>query len=234
MIRPVIATTRNMRIAEAANVSVTADRGSAPAEETSVCARSLVTMTTMPRAAVLISALIDSQMPWVPNMRLMPGKGLSFFSVGFIALVAKVTPPCAAEARVPTSIMPSPIGSTVDMKADSACPIRSESAPGSGFEAIEPIWMKSFRTDSNASPTIIGSSTLAVATPSHVPSSWVRGICPSLRAFFRRWGVGFSVFSPPGPSAAISRSGGRSSPAPPARSVRRGRAGATGRSARAW
>ena len=35
----------------------------------------------------------------MPNMRLMPGNGLSFFSVGFIDLVAKVTPPCAADGH---------------------------------------------------------------------------------------------------------------------------------------
>ena len=113
MIRPVIATTRNIRIAASVKVAATADSGSEPAEETSVCARSLVTMTTVPSAAVLISALIVSQRPWVPNIRLMPGNGLSFFSVGFIDLVETVMPPCAAAATVPTTIIPTAIGSTV-------------------------------------------------------------------------------------------------------------------------
>ncbi len=109
---------------------------------------------------------------------------------------------------MPTTIIPSAMGSTVVMKAVSACPISAERAAGSGLLATDPICTNSFCTTSNAFPTSIGSSTLAAATPSQVPSSWVRGICPSLRAFFRRWGVGFSVFSPPGPSLghAISRS----------------------------
>ncbi len=67
-------------------MAVTADSGRAPAEETSSCARSLVMMTTVASAAVLISALTASQRPWVPNIRFKPGNGLNFFSVGFIAL----------------------------------------------------------------------------------------------------------------------------------------------------
>ncbi len=77
-------------------------------------------LTTVPRAAVLMSALTASQSPWVPNIFLMPGKGFSFFIVGFIDLVAKVTPPCAALATVPTTIMPSASGSTAVMNAVSA------------------------------------------------------------------------------------------------------------------
>jgi hypothetical protein len=73
--------------------------------------------TTAPRAAVLISAFTASKTPWVPNIRLIPGNGLSFFSVGFIDLVAKVTPPCAADAAVPTTISPMAVGSSVVRKA---------------------------------------------------------------------------------------------------------------------
>src|SRR3954454_8756629 len=109
-----------MRIADDVNVAATADNGRAPAEETRCWARSLVTMTTVPRAAVLISALTVSQTPWVPNIRLMPGNGLSFFRVGFIDLVDTVMPPCAAEATVPTTIIPTAMGSRVVMNADSA------------------------------------------------------------------------------------------------------------------
>src|SRR5215217_3597693 len=112
MTRPVTATTRNIRIAESVNVAATADSGRAPAEDTSACARSLVTITTVPRAAVLISALTDSQRPWVPNIRLMPGNGLSFLRVGFIDLVANVTPPWAAVARVPTTISATAVGNS--------------------------------------------------------------------------------------------------------------------------
>src|SRR3954468_7048160 len=95
-----------MRIAESVNVAATAESGKAAAEDTSPCARSLVTITTVASAAVLMRALADSQMPWVPNIRLMPGNGFSFFKVGFIDLVAKVTPPWAAAATVPTTIIP--------------------------------------------------------------------------------------------------------------------------------
>src|SRR3954470_6287409 len=201
MTRPVTATTRNMRTAESANVFATADSGSAPDDETSSCARPLVTTTTVPSATVLMTAFAASQMPWEPNMRLIPGKGLSFFRVGFIALVAKVTPPCAAAAAVPTAISPRAVGSSVVRKALSAWPRRADTASASGWDATTPTCTNSFCAPSKALLTSIGSSALATATPAQVPSSWVLGICPSLRAFFRRWGVGFSVFSPPGPSA---------------------------------
>jgi hypothetical protein len=127
-------------------------------------------------------------------------------------LPLSTTPPWAAEARVPTSIIPSAIGSTALRKTLSAWPIRVLSAAGSGWLATVPIWTNSCRTVAKARLTSMGSSTLAAAAPSQVPSSWVRGIWPSLRAFFSRCGVGFSVFSPPGPSLAISRSSARSSP----------------------
>src|SRR3954451_20254682 len=68
-----------MRIAESVNVAATAESGKAPAEDTSACARSLVTITTVASAAVLMRALTDSQMPWVPNIRLMPGNGFQLF-----------------------------------------------------------------------------------------------------------------------------------------------------------
>ena len=42
----------------------------------------------------------------MPNIRLIPGNGLSFFSVGFIDFVDTVTPPWAAAATVPTTIIP--------------------------------------------------------------------------------------------------------------------------------
>src|SRR4051794_7058539 len=212
MIRPVIATTRNIRTAESVNVAATTDSGSEPADETSSWARPLVTMTTVPSAAVLISAFVVSHSPCVPNIRLMPGKGLSFFSVGFIDFVETVTPPWAAAATVPTTIIPTPIGSTVVRNALSAWPMRADSAVVSGCEATTPTWTNIFWTASNELLTSDGSSTLAAATPSHVPSSRVRGICPSLRAFFRRWGVGFSVFSPPGPSLAMHHGHGSAAP----------------------
>jgi hypothetical protein len=120
MTRPVTATTRNIRIAESVNTWATADSDSEPADETSDCASSLVTRTTVANAPVLIRAFMASQRPWVPNIRLMPGKGLSFFSVGFIDLVANVTPPCDAAAAVPTTIITTAVGSTVTRKAASA------------------------------------------------------------------------------------------------------------------
>src|SRR5688572_25327546 len=204
MMSPVTATTRNIRIAESVKVAATAESGREPAEETSAWARSLVMMTTVPSAAVLMSALTASQRPWVPNMRFMPGNGLIFFRVGFIDFVAKVTPPWEAEATVPTTIIPTAVGRIVVMKAVSAAPSSSWTASTSGFAATTPTCTNSCCTDSKALLTSIGSSALAAATPSQVPSSWVLGICPSLRAFFRRCGVGFSVFSPPGPSLAMS------------------------------
>ena len=106
------------------NVAATADRGSEPAEETSAWARSLVMTTTVPRAAVLIRALLASQMPWVPSIRLIPGKGLSFFSVGFMGFPANRTPPWAADDRAPTSIMATAVGSRVLRNAISAWPSR--------------------------------------------------------------------------------------------------------------
>src|SRR4051812_43469819 len=77
-------------------------------------------------------------------------------------------------------------------------------AAGSGFVATAPTCTNNSWTELNDLLTSMGNSTLAAATPAQVPSSWVRAICPSLRAFLRRWGVGFSVFSPPGPSFAIA------------------------------
>src|SRR3954449_9834780 len=216
MTRPVIATVRMSRTAQSANVLVTEDSGSAPADDTSAFALPTVTRTTDASAAVLIRALIASHRPWVPNIRLTPLKGLSFLRLGLIALPETDTPPCAAVAATPVSISPSAVGSSVVRKPDSASPMRSEIAEVSGCLATAPTFTNSCCTVVNEFPTSMGSSTLATATPSHVPSSGVRAICPSLRAFFRRWGVGFSVFSPPGPSLAISGSahhGPRGSPA---------------------
>src|ERR1700712_5859529 len=98
MIRPVPATTRNSRTAESEKVLATADRGSAPDEETSVWALPLVTMTTAARAIVLINAFAASQAPCRPNIRFTPGKGLSFFRLGFIPFAAKLIPPWLADA----------------------------------------------------------------------------------------------------------------------------------------
>src|SRR3712207_8319625 len=67
MTRPVTATTRIIRTAESVKVAVIADSGSAPADDTSCWARSLVTTTTVPSAAVLMTALVASQSPWPPN-----------------------------------------------------------------------------------------------------------------------------------------------------------------------
>src|SRR3954454_19782018 len=98
MTRPVIATVRMSRTAQSANVLVTDDSGSAPAEDTSPFALPTVVRTTDASAAVLIRALVASQRPWAPNIRLMPLKGLSFFRLGLIALPETDTPPCAAVA----------------------------------------------------------------------------------------------------------------------------------------
>src|SRR3954447_13889206 len=159
---------------------------------------------TAPMAAVLMTALIASHAPCMPNIRFTPGSGLSFFSVGLMPFAVSVTPPWATEATVPTSIMPSASGSTAPRKALSACPMSTDSWAGSGWSTTNPTCRNSSWTAVNALPTSIGSSTLAAAAPTQVPSSWVRGICPSLRACLIRFGVGFSVFSPPGPSFAIS------------------------------
>src|SRR3954470_21014184 len=78
----------------------------------------------------------------------------------------------------------------------------AEIAAGCGVVATAPTCTNSVCTELNDLLTSMGNSTLPAATPAQVPSSWVRAICPSLRAFLRRWGVGFSVFSPPGPSLA--------------------------------
>src|SRR3954451_3009737 len=202
MTRPVIATVRMSRTAQSANVPATDDSGSAPAEETSVFALPTVTRTTDASAAVLIRALVASHRPWAPNIRLMPLKGLSFLRLGLSDLPETDTPPWAAVATTPASISASAVGSSVVRKPDSASPMRSEIADVSGCLATAPTFTNSCCTVVNDFPTSMGSMTLATATPIHVPSSGVRGICPSLRAFFRRWGVGFSVFSPPGPSLA--------------------------------
>src|SRR3954465_8918655 len=82
----------------------------------------------------------------------------------------------------------------------------TEIAAGSGFVATAPTCTNSVCTELNDLLTSMGNTTLAAAPPAQVPSSWVRAICPSLRAFLRRCGVGFSVLSPPGPSVAIRRS----------------------------
>src|SRR3954463_14061786 len=202
MTRPVIATVRMSRTAQSPKVPVTEVSGRAPAEDTSAFALPTVTSTTDPRAAALIRALIASPRPCVPNIRLMPLKGLSFLRLGLIALPETETPPWAAVAATPVSISPSAVGRSVVRKPDSASPKRSEIAEVSGCLATAPTFTNNCCTVVNDFPTSMGISTLAAATPTHVPSSGVRGICPSLRAFFRRWGVGFSVFSPPGPSLA--------------------------------
>ena len=99
MARPVIATVRMSRTAQSANVPATDDSGSAPAEDTSPLALPTVTSTTEPRAAVLISALTASHMPWAPNIRFTPVSGLSFFRFGLTDLAETEIPPCAALAR---------------------------------------------------------------------------------------------------------------------------------------
>src|SRR5438309_9062924 len=136
-------------------------------------------------------------------MRLTPGSGLSFFIDGLRPLADTVTPPWAALATRPTSIRPTARGSAVLRNADSAVPISVVTVLVVGRVNTAPPLMNSSWVAVNAFCTVIGTSTLAAATTSHAPSSGVRGIWPSLRAFFRRCGVGFSVFSPPGPSAAI-------------------------------
>src|SRR3954462_5723616 len=204
MTSPVIATVRISRTAQSAKVLAIEDSGSAPDDDTSSLARPLVTTTTAPRAAVLISALAASHRPWPPNIRLSPVSGFIFFRLGLIALPVTTTPPWAADAAVPTAMSPSAVGSRAVRKALRAWPMSVEIAAGSGCVAMAPIWMNSICAELNDVLTSMGSSTLAAATPAQVPSSWVRGICPSLRAFLRRCGVGFSVFSPPGPSLAIA------------------------------
>src|SRR3712207_1910034 len=71
MTRPVRATTRNMRIAESTKTSITPDSGMAPAAETSVCARSLVMMTT---AAEHEDRRVDEDVD-PPRQRHGPGRG---------------------------------------------------------------------------------------------------------------------------------------------------------------
>src|SRR4051794_40569387 len=216
MARPVSATVRMSRTEQSAKVAATEDSGSAPADDTSAFARPTVTRTTQASATVLISALIASHMPWRPKIFFSPVSGLSFLKSGLIDLPEIETPPWAAVAATPVAIRPSAVGSTAVRKPVSASPMSAEIAEVSGCWATAPTCTNSCCAVVNDLATSIGNSTLAAATPTHVPSSGVRAICPSLRAFFRRWGVGFSVFSPPGPSLAISGSahhGPRGSPA---------------------
>src|SRR3954452_13130336 len=202
MTRPVIATVRMSRTAQSANVLVTEASGSAPADDTSALALPTVTSTTAASAAVLISALIASHRPWAPNIFFNPDIGLSFLRFGLIALPETLTPPCAAVDATPIAMSASAVGSRVVRKAVSASPMSVEMADASGCLATAPTCTNNSCTAVNALPARMGSSTLAPATLVHVPSSGVRAICPSLRAFLRRCGVGFSVFSPPGPSFA--------------------------------
>src|SRR3954447_18644617 len=111
MTRPVIATVRISRTAQSVNVAATEDSGSAPADDTSDFALPTVTRTTEASAAVLISALIASHMPWTPNIFLIPDIGLSFLKFGVIALPETEPPPWAAVAATPDTIRPSAVGS---------------------------------------------------------------------------------------------------------------------------
>src|SRR3978361_2060903 len=101
MARPVMPTTRKIDTAESEKTAATWDSGRAPEADTRCLALPDVVQMTAPRATVLMIALIDSQMPCVPNIRLRPDIGLSLEKVGLMALPLSTTPPCAAEATVP-------------------------------------------------------------------------------------------------------------------------------------
>ena len=186
--------------------AVTADSGSAPDADTSVWAWSLVMTTTIASAAVLISALIDLPEPVRAEHPLDAGQRVELLERRLHALGRDADAALRGRRRDADHHQRQRHGQQRRQERRQRLP-EQRRRPCAGSGCVRPRRRSAgtaLRRSSYALPTSIGSSTLAAAAPAQVPSSWVRGICPSLRAFFRRWGVGFSVFSPPGPSLATS------------------------------
>src|SRR4051795_7238540 len=121
------------------------------------------------------------------------------FTCGLSNLGLIQIPPCTATEATPMSAMVPASGST-SVNADRPASMATAMArPGSGFSMTLPTSTIAVRATSKSPWKTCGSRKVAARKPSHIPSSGVLPICPSCRAFFRRFGVAFSVLSPPPP-----------------------------------
>ena len=81
------------------------------------------------------------------------------------------------------------------MTAIGSAEIIFRSCAGSGSAPTAGSCDSRIRTCSPVAATLFGSMAAPAATPIQVAASWVRATCPSERAFFSRFCVGFSVLS---------------------------------------
>src|SRR4051812_8699607 len=166
--------------------------------------------TTTPRATLLISALTSAQTACEPNIRLTPASGLSRFAWGLSSFGLNQMPPCTAAEATPMTAIVLASGRTRPKAARAESTATAIARPGSGSWMTLPTWTIAVRPTSTRPLKRPGRRNVATRKPAHVPSSGVLPICPSRRAFFRRFGVAFSVFSPPPPPPLIGLSSLRS------------------------
>jgi hypothetical protein len=151
--------------------------------------------TKKPTRALFTSILAPSHRACGPNSRLAPWSGLSRDHFGLSALVAKNSPPWAT---APSTLMTStsrPRHTESSRISRPPSPSRSRALSADGRAIMARVRVSSAWTDSIPLPASRSSIIATTSTAAHGPTSGDRATCPSLRLFFRFWGVACSVFS---------------------------------------